>query len=170
MNILNLGNPLVALRGYKFALTMGTPLVLAVAASVTLASCTPYDSPPQQVQASNPSVTYKYRGDQELVAANQNAVVFCSQYQSVPRTRSFSSDVDDKKVVVFECLRTTPMTVVAPQYNPNLTYSYLSDQELADSSRNAQIYCMNNGSQQVVSTIGTNPNGTRSVSFQCAPR
>ena len=34
-----------------------------------------------------------------------------------------------------------------PQYNPNLTYNYQTDrEELLNASRNAQMYCMNNGS------------------------
>jgi hypothetical protein len=126
-------------------------------------------SSPQQVQASNPSVTYKYRNDQELVQANQNATTFCGGYQSVPRTARFANDPDGSRVVVFECVQAPP-AAPPPQFNPNLTYSYRSDQELLDASRNAQIYCMNNGSSQVISNISTNANGTRTVTFQCSPR
>ncbi|MCC2663345.1 MAG: hypothetical protein K0S35_1267 [Geminicoccaceae bacterium] len=53
---------------------------------------------------------------------------------------------------------------------PNLTYSYQTDQELLDASRSAQTYCMVNGSQVAVSNIGTNPDGSRTVMFQCTPR
>ena len=60
--------------------------------------------------------------------------------------------------------------VSQPQYNPNLTYNYRTDQELLDASRNVQTYCMNNGSQQVTSNIVSNTDGTRTVTFRCGPR
>ena len=139
----------------------------AVLAGLMMAACTPQYSSPQQVQASNPTVTYKYRSDQELVQANQNAATFCNRYQAVPRTANFANDPDGSRVVVFECVQTsTPAS--QPQVNPNLTYTYRTDQELLDASRNAQIYCMNNGAQQVVSNIVTNANGTKTVTFQCS--
>ncbi len=142
---------------------------LTVLAGLLAASCEPQPSPPQQVQASSPSVTYRYRGDQELLQAHQNATTFCNQYQSVPRTASFTNDPDGSKVVIFECVTTT-MAVAPAQFNPNLTYTYQTDRDLLDASRNAQTYCMNSGSQQVVSSIVTNANGTRTVTFQCSPR
>jgi hypothetical protein len=148
-------------------LTVGAGTVLA---GLVLASCAPQYSSPQQVQAINPSVTYKYTNDQELVQANQSAAIFCNRYQSVQQTTSFSNDPDGSRVVVFECVQSSPVAAPLPQYNPNLAYSYRTDQELLDSSRNAQIYCRNNGSQQVVSNIVTNANGTRTVTYQCSAR
>lgn len=134
-----------------------------------MASCSPEYSAPQQVQTSNPTVTYKYRSDQELVQANQNAANFCNRYQAAPRTANFANDPDGSRVVVFECVQTSQPAPLS-QVNPNLTYSYRTDQELLDASRNAQIYCMNSGAQQVVSNIVTNANGTKTVTFQCSPR
>lgn len=153
----------------KFAIPVGATL----AVGLMVASCAPQSSSPQQVQStvpSNPTVTYKYLGDQDLVQANQNAAVFCNQYQSIPRTKTFSTEANGGKLVVFECLHTTQQAVLPPQYNPNAGYTYMTDQELLEASRNAQIYCMNNGSQQVVSNVTTNTNGSRTVSFQCGPR
>ncbi|WP_337997805.1 hypothetical protein [Oleispirillum naphthae] len=157
-------------RGFK---RNAAAIALAVSAVLLVAACAPEYSAPQQVQASNPRVTYKYHGDQELVQVNQSAVSFCSQYQSaahqsVPRTLNFSDDPDGSKLVVFECVQTLPQAALPVQYNPSLTYTYRTDQELADASRNAQIYCMNNGGQQVISSIGANANGSRTVAFQCS--
>jgi len=142
---------------------------VAMLAGLGLAACTPQYSSPQQVQASNPTVTYKYRTDQELVQANQNAATFCTRYQAVPRTANFTNDPDGSKVVVFECVQTSPAPAPQPQpqFNPNLTYNYRTDQELLDASRNAQIYCANNGAQQAISNIVTNANGTKTITFQC---
>jgi hypothetical protein len=150
--------------------TKTTSAVVALAA-LLVSGCVAQNSAPQQVKASNPSVTYKYRGDQELLQANQNAMTFCSQYRSAARTSTITDSPEGGKTVVFECDAMPPTTVVAAQpYNPNLAYAYRSDQDLFDASRNADIYCMNNGSQRAMSTVVTNPNGTKSVSFQCAPR
>jgi|SRR5271165_484660 len=141
-----------------------------VLAGLMVASCAPQYSSPQQMQASNPSVTYKYHNDQELLQVNQSASAFCNQYRAVPRPASFTNGQDGSKVVVFECVQNTMPMSSPPQYNPNLTYNYRTDQELLDASRNAQTYCMNNGSQQVISNIVTNADGTRTVTFQCSPR
>jgi hypothetical protein len=141
-----------------------------VLAGLMVTSCAPImDTSPEQVQASNPTVTYKYGSDQDLVQANQNAGIFCNRYQSVPRPVNFSNDPDGNKVVIFECIQSSA-AVPTPQYNPNLAYNYRSDQELLDASRNAQTYCMNNGSQQVISNMTTNSNGTKTVTFRCSPR
>jgi hypothetical protein len=140
-----------------------------VLAGLLVTACVPPYAEPQQVQASNPTVTYKYRGDQELLQADQSAATFCSRYQSVPRTASFGSDVDGRKVVVYECVQSATLAS-APPPTSNLAYNYQTDQQLLDASRHAQIYCMNNGSQEVVSNIANNADGTRTVTFQCAPR
>lgn len=146
-------------------------LAIVVVAALTAASCAPRYSSPQQVESSNPSVTYKYRSDQELAQANQTAATFCNQYQSVPRAANFANDPDGSRIVVFECMKMSPAPAPTPQFNPDLAFNYRTDQELLDVSRNAQIYCMNNsGSQQVISNIVTNLNGTKTVTFQCRPR
>ena len=145
--------------------------VVAILAALLVSGCVAQNSAPQQVKASNPSVTYKYRGDQELLQANQNAMTFCSQYHSAARTAKITDSPDNGKTVVFECDAMPPVVASAQPYNPNLAYNYRSDQDLIDASRNADIYCMNNGgSQRAMSTVVTNPNGTKSVSFQCVPR
>jgi hypothetical protein len=139
-------------------------------AGLIVTSCAPQYSSPQQVQASNPTVTYKYHNDQELIEVHQTAVTFCSQYRAAPRPANFTNAQDGSRVVVFECVQSTMPMVSQPQYNPNLTYNYRTDQELLDASRNVQTYCMNNGSQQVTSNIVANTDGTRTVTFQCGLR
>lgn len=145
--------------------TVGAAAALAV---LLAASCAPQYSSPQQLQASNPSVTYKYHNDQELLQVNQTAVTFCNQYHAVPRANSFTNSPDGSKVVVFECLQLATAMPSAAQFNPNLTYTYRTDQELLDASRNAQVYCMNSGSSQVISNVVTNADGSRSVAFRCS--
>jgi hypothetical protein len=143
----------------------------AVLAALLISGCVAQNSAPQQVKANNPSVTYKYRGDQELLQANQNAMTFCSQYHSVARTANITDSPEGGKTVVFECDAMPPVVATAQPYNPSLAYNYRTDQDLIDASRNADIYCMNNGgSQRAMSTVVTNPNGTKSVSFQCVQR
>jgi hypothetical protein len=149
-------------RFVKVTVRAATALAGALAVS-----CAPQYSAPQQVAASNPSVTFKYFGDQELLQANQQAAAFCSQYQSSPRTAGFANDPSGKKVVIFECVQTTMQAPPPQQYNPNLSYSYRTDAELLEASRSAQGYCTNSGSQPVVSNISPGADGTRIVVFQC---
>ncbi len=143
---------------------------VAVVAALMATACATQQSAPQQVQASNPTVTYQYRSDDELIQAEQRAVTFCDQYRSTPRTVNISSGPDSSRTVVFECISSSPSAPPPGQYNSNLTYNYRTDQELLDASRNAQIYCRNNGSQQVTSSIVSNSNGTKTVTFRCVTR
>ncbi|TXH33568.1 MAG: hypothetical protein E6Q98_21675 [Rhodospirillaceae bacterium] len=148
----------------------------AMMAPLLLVGCSSPSSPPRQVSAENPSVTYKYRGDDELLAANQKAVTFCNQYRSVPHTQDIRDSSNGEKTVTFDCMAapatSTTMTAVPsttlPATNPNLTYTYRTDQELLNASRNAEIYCGNQGARQTTATIVTNTDGTRTVNFQCA--
>lgn len=142
-----------------------------VAGGLTLASCVaPRSSSPEEVATSRPSVTYKYNTDDELIQANQRAVVYCNGYNFIPQPANFSTDPDGRKVVVFDCV--VPQQVVQPvqQFNQNSSFTYRTDQELVMSSRDAQLFCMNNGNQQAMSTIQTNMDGSRSVTFRCVPR
>jgi hypothetical protein len=147
-------------------------VTLAVAAG-TLSACVASRGP-QQVRAENPNVTYTYRTDQDLVQASQNAAAYCAQYQSVQRTARISNNADGTNTVVFDCVKTAavatpvPAPVPAP-VNPGMTYTYRTDQELLDASRNAEAYCMRYGTP-MNSSIVTNPNGTKTVTFQCGPR
>lgn len=155
--------------------------VLAASALVTvaagaLASCAA-DRPPEVVSARNPSVTYKYRGDQELLRANQQAAAFCNQYGAAPRSANLTNNTDGTNTVIFECVKpgtaaTTALTpsVPLPPANPALSYTYRTDNELLDASRRADAYCMQHGQRMVApSNIVTNVDGSRSVSFQCGP-
>lgn len=150
-------------------------LTLGVVAAGTLAACA--GSPgPRQVRAENPSITYTYRTDQDLVQASQNAANYCAQYQSVQRTSRITNNADGTNTVIFDCVKmattvsapavVTPVPVPA---TPGMTYTYRTDQELLDASRNAESYCMRYGTP-MTSSIMTNPNGTKTVTFQCGPR
>ena len=132
-----------------------------------LASCA-FPSSQQPVQSSNPSVTYNFRTDQELVQANQNATTYCNQYQTAPRTANITNNADGSKAVLFECMRTT--SPAPPPTTPNQSYSYRTDQELVQVSQTASAYCRQYSSQPITSNIVTNPDGTKTVTFQCGPR
>ena len=59
------------------------PILLAGLATTLLAgACVPQYTSPQQMRASNPTVTYKYHNDGELLTVNQTAATFCTQYGS----------------------------------------------------------------------------------------
>src|SRR5512141_2651231 len=143
-------------------------LKIALLAVGAVAACAELPSSQQPVQSSNPSVTYNYRTDQELLQANQNATVFCSQYQTAPRTANIRNNPDGSKAAVFECVRTA-LPAPAP-VNPNLSYTYRTDQELVQASQTAGAYCQKFGSQPMTSSMVANPDGSRTVTFQCGLR
>jgi hypothetical protein len=141
-------------------------------AAGTLVSCSAsLPSSQQPVQASNPSVTYNYRTDEELLQANRNATVYCNQYQTVPRTGNITSNSDGSKAVIFECVRTAlPAPPPSPPAPPSLSYTYRTDQELVQASQTAGAHCARYGSQPMTSSMATNADGTRTVAFQCGLR
>jgi len=152
-----------------FSLRGMTVAIAAAGAALAVASCNLPPPTATQVQASNPRVTYKYNTDEALIQANQNATVFCGQYQAFPRTVSFTNDPDGGKAVVFDCMPKQPGMAALPATpaNPPLTYNFRTDQELLDASRNAQNYCTSVGSPRLSSTVSTNAYGGKTVGFQC---
>jgi len=150
---------------YRF-LQVPTQTVAALLA-LFLASCAQPSSSPEQVQSSNPSVTYNYHNDQELLQVDHSATTYCTQYRSLPQAINFKPDPNGGNDVVFQCVPATTIETSQQPVNPNLTYTYENDTDLLTASRNAQSYCMNNGSPQVTSNITTNTDGTKTVIFQC---
>lgn len=144
--------------------------VPALFAVLLLAACVPPNIPAQQVQSSNPTVTYTYRGDQELIGANQNASLFCSQYRARARTLTISDNGGNGKSVVFECLATLPQTMAQAPYNPNMPYAYRTDQELLAATQSAETTCLSSGDMRAQSNVVTNADGSKYVTFQCLPR
>ena len=146
----------------------GRGLSIALLVAGTAVACTQMPSSQQPVQASNPSVTYNYRTDQELLRASQNATTYCGQYQTAPRAATITNNADGSKTAVFECVRTS---VPAPApVNPNLSYTYRTDQELVQASQTASAYCQRYGSLPMTSSMTTNADGTRTATFQCGSR
>jgi hypothetical protein len=96
-------------------------LNIALLAAATVAACTQLPSSQQPVQASNPSVTYNYRTDQELLRASPNATTYYDQDQTAPRAATLNTNnADGSKTAVFECVGTS---VPAPApVNPNLSW------------------------------------------------
>lgn len=147
-----------------------TKVTVAALTGLLIASCASTRSSPEQVAASNPTVTYEYRNDDELIQANQRAITFCDQYQALPRAQSFANAEDNRMHrVIFECVGANSLASAPPrQSGSDLTYSFRSDQELLDVSRDAQIYCLNSGAPQMHSNIVTHSNGSKSVTFRCS--
>jgi len=145
-------------------------LNIALLAAGAVASCGPLASSQQPVQSRNPSVTYNYQTDQELLQANQNATTYCGQYQTAPRAATITNNADGSKTAVFECVRTAVPAPPPAPVNPNLSYTYRTDQELVQASQAASAYCLRNGSQPMTSTMMANSDGTRTVTFQCGSR
>jgi len=141
-----------------------------VAAAVMTVSCeSTRSSSPRQVNASNPSVTYQYRNDDELIQANQRAIGFCEPYQSLPQAQRFTEDSEHHRIVVFECVSTVQVAQIG-RTDSELRYDYRTDQELLDVSRNAQVHCRSSGRPDTSATVVTNSDGSRTVTFHCNQR
>jgi len=148
-------------------MTTGT---VAALTGLMIASCASPHSSPKQVAASNPTVTYEYRNDDELIQANQKAISFCNQYQGLPRAQSFdNSEEHHMHRVIFECVGAASFSSTpVRQANSDLTYSFRTDQELLDVSRDAQVYCLNSGAPEMDSNIVIQSNGSKTVTFRCS--
>jgi hypothetical protein len=147
-----------------------TSALAAAIAVVGIAGCE-IESSPRQVHATNPSVSYKYHDDRDLIQANQEAAAYCSRYQSVPQPARFVTDTDGDRLVVFDCVAANTAVVPGATYqqypHSDMTYTYRSNEELMAESRGAQAYCMNNGMTLDTQTIVDNRDGTKTVTFQC---
>jgi hypothetical protein len=156
--------PILSFRLQKIPITRASVILLTALGT----SCSaPGPTPPQMVQANNPTVTYNYRGDEELIKASQSAEVYCTKYQATARSQSIRDAPDGGKSAVFECVQNTATEVPGQTVIPGQSYRYQTDQELVDRTRNADAYCASVGSKNAVSVIGTNPNGSKNVSFSC---
>jgi len=147
-----------------------TARLAPVLAVLLVAACAPQHSAPTQTQATNPSVTYKYRGDEELVQANDKAMAYCSQYHSTAQTARIDTEADGSKTAVFQCAAMPTNMASTQVYNPNYPYNYTTDQDLLGVTQSADLYCANSGGQRAVTTINTDINGTKTITFRCVPR
>lgn len=142
---------------------------LVLAAGAAVASCAAPTSPPRQVEASHPSVTYKYRGDRELVHATRRAERYCGRYGAAPRMVNIADDPDGSSTVVFDCGQTIAATPAPPPRRPSVSYTYRSDRQLVDATGTAAAYCRPYNGRPEIATITSNDDGTRTVVFDCNP-
>jgi hypothetical protein len=139
---------------------------IALAGMMVVSCASIQSSSPRQVDATNPTVTYQYRNDNELIQANQQAITYCQKTDSLPHAQNFSNDSDGNHIVVFECVPGSQGTQSHHTDSP-LRYNYRTDQELLEVSRDAQVYCSIRGKPEMESNIVTNADGSRTVTFHC---
>lgn len=146
---------------------LGTAALLTALAA---AACAPvHSTEPTKVSESKPSVSYKYTNDSELIRANRRAAVECGQYKLVPETASIVTNQDGQKVVTFDCVATPTQAAATPAGNPNLTYTYRTDQQLIQASREAEVYCRSKNMRQGSANTVVNADGSKTVTFECEP-
>ncbi|MEQ8709356.1 MAG: hypothetical protein RIC36_10225 [Rhodospirillales bacterium] len=153
-------------------MTMMTLGSASIAATLLLSACVaPQSTPPTQVSSDTPSVKYEYRGDDQLINANQRAMDYCAQYNSAPGSAVVSTGQNGKTEVKFDCDRPLPRPVATlPPTIPVMTRTYQTDQQLVAASQDAQRYCQEQGSTLARSSVSTNTNGSRTATFECTPR
>ena len=122
---------------------------------------------PEVIRTEAPKVSYKYDSDEALLEANNEARTYCSQYASTPNIQgSIIRNPDGTKSVTFECVKAGLPT---PQVIPPMSCRYLTDEELLQAMRSADIYCASLG-KIASTTIVVNPDSTKSLNYQCIPR
>jgi len=137
--------------------------VLAVAA----AACTPLYQKAHEVDAKPPRVSYNYSSDAGLIDANSKARIYCGQYASTTSLQgSITENSDGTKTVTFDCIKTAAAVSYPP---PPMSYSYRTDTELLQAIESADANCARSG-QTASSRIFTNPDGTKTLTFQCVSR
>jgi hypothetical protein len=151
-------------------LTVGMLALCALAGcdsppSTWLSWAVPPPSPAEQVHAATPRVSFNYRGDQEAPGANRKAAAYCAQYQSNAHLLHAYDEIDGTTTAEFECAPAG--AAMAPALTPPTeSYSFRSDRELMDLSRNAQTRCAA-AAMPMSSTVATDSSGNRTVTFQC---
>lgn len=143
-------------------------LSAAAALSLAIVSCAPSHKL-KQVETTNPIVTYEYRGDNELLQAQQKATEFCSQYgRGVNAGKISGGSSNGLQLVSFECSSELASGIAPGQsYDSNLTYSYRTDQNLLDASQKAEAYCFERNADLGVSDIRNNSDGSKTIVFRC---
>jgi len=122
----------------------------------------------EQVQSYVPSVAYRYVTAQDLERSKQSAAAYCNLQQSIPRLLSNSTDLSGAKTVGYGCLRVSPIPSQIPDYNPNLGYNQMSEEELKVATANADNYCRNNGGHRLIANVTQTSSGGKAVKFECS--
>jgi len=75
---------------------------------LTVTACVRAPTAPVAVAASNPTITYVYHNDAELLQANQSAGTYCAQYQAGPHMVRYDSGPDGRIAVTTTTVTTMP--------------------------------------------------------------
>jgi hypothetical protein len=151
-----------ALRIFRWVRAGGMTVLAVVAAA-----CTPLYQKAQEVDAKPPKVSYVYSSDAGLIEAISKARNYCGQYASTISSRgAITENADGTKTVTFECIMTAAVASYPP---PPMSYSYRTDTELLQAIESADADCARSG-QTASSRIVTNPDGTKTLTFQCVSR
>ena len=99
--------------------TTASAAILLTGLAVT--ACVPAHTEPVAVAASNPTITYVYHNDGELLQANDEASGYCAQYQAGPHLVRYDQGPDGR-IAVFECIQGTPVTTTTVTTAPGPAY------------------------------------------------
>jgi hypothetical protein len=149
---------------------------IAAAAIIAVAGCAPVHRGSEQVASEPPQVSYEYSTDDGLLEASARAQDYCSQYAATPSIAgSIIDNPDGTNTVNFDCVKAGMVPVeqaiqvypAAPA--PPRGYVYSSDHQLLAAIQSADAYCDRSG-QIATTSIVTNLDGTKNLSFRCVPR
>jgi hypothetical protein len=156
-------------------LELATLTAVVGCAAAGLAACAPPAG--EATSAGRPNVSYAYTTDRELVDISRRAEAYCRTYGGWPRTTNVISRGDGTQAISYECDPVAPpatVATVAPvpaplplPARPTVAYSYRTDQELVDATRNAETQCRQMDARSRTTAINANVDGSRTVVFAC---
>jgi hypothetical protein len=140
-------------------------------ATAAFAACSTYPRPAVQTAASKPTVSYDYVDDDGLLDATRKAESYCAQYSAWPTAMDFDTRSGGRHVTfVCDQPRTAaqaPATVIVQSSPPPLSYPYRDDRGLVEAINQAQRYCLALNANARSTRVTNNPDGSRTVAFEC---
>ena len=140
-------------------------------AATTLAACAVYPRPAEPVAATKPTITYAYSDDAGLVDATRKAETYCTTYNSWPRTNEIYNRPEGGRNVTFVCDQPRAGVVTSSSAGipaqPSVNYTYRDDRGLIEASNQAQRYCAGFNAHARSTLVTSQPDGSKTISFQC---
>ncbi|HSD09655.1 MAG TPA: hypothetical protein VLF14_01625 [Candidatus Binatia bacterium] len=144
---------------------------LILLAAAVFAACSTYPRRAVQTAATKPTVSYDYVDDDGLLDATHKAESYCAQYGAWPTAVDFDRRSGDRHVT-FACdqprtASQAPATVIVQPSAPPPSYPYRDDRGLVDAVNQAQRYCLALNANARSTRVINNPDGSRTVAFEC---
>jgi hypothetical protein len=140
--------------------------------AAAIAACATPTGRAEPVEATPPSVTYKYSDEQGLIDASLKAETYCRDFNSWPTSTGVHVEQDGARRVTFVCDQDRTETYAGARHrsmppNPTVQYTYRDERGLIEATTQAQQHCASFGAEARSTKVSRNSGGTRTVEFEC---